>query len=91
MNDIGNMITIILFVSLWYSLFVVGRALLKPYEKLKLIWCPELHSFSFIETQANAGGSTAVKQCLLWPEHERCKQRCLGERKAPVRELSDRT
>jgi hypothetical protein len=78
MNDIG-IIAPLVFVLIWYALILIGRALMKPYEKLKLAWCPELRRLSFVETDAisKAGASVAVKRCLLWPEHEDCKERCV--------------
>ena len=79
MNDIG-IIAPLVFVLIWYALTLIGRALMKPYEKLKLVWCPEVRRLSFIETDAiskSGGAPVSVKRCLLWPEHEDCKERCV--------------
>jgi hypothetical protein len=77
MNDIG-IIAPLVFVLIWYALTLIGRALMKPYEKLKLVWCPEVRRLSFVETDAILeGGGASVRRCLLWPEHEDCKERCV--------------
>lgn len=73
-----GIIATVVFVAIWYAMTLIGRALLKPYEKLKLVWCPEVRSFSFVETEPKADSSSvSVKRCLLWPEHEGCKRRCI--------------
>ena len=78
MDDV-RIIAALVFVLIWYALTLIGRALMKPYEKLKLVWCPEIRCPSFVETDANSkgGASVSVKRCLLWPEHEDCKERCV--------------
>ncbi len=80
MNDITMIIAALLFVLIWYGLTLIGRALFKPFEKMKLVWCPEVGSFSFVEPQPTSGIASAplsVKHCLLWREYERCKKRCV--------------
>ena len=78
MND--RIIAALVFVIIWYALVLIGRALFKPFEKLKLVWCPEARNVSFIETVATSAAShssPAVKRCLLWPEYKSCNQRCI--------------
>jgi hypothetical protein len=79
MNDIAFTVAAILFLLSWYGVILVGRRLLQAYEKLQLAWCPEIHSFSFIETNKPLKGdvSVLVNQCLLWPEFKGCNQRCV--------------
>ena len=78
MDDL-RIIAVLVFVLIWYALTLIGRVLMKPYETLKLVWCPEMTAPSFVETDANSKGgvSVSVKRCLLWPEHEDCKERCV--------------
>jgi hypothetical protein len=86
MNDIG-IIAPLVFVLIWYALTLIGRALMKPYEKLKLTWCPELRRLSFVEADAiskGSGASVSVKRCLLWPEHKSCKEGCLRQGQSRV-------
>lgn len=75
MND--RIIAALVFVIIWYALVLIGRALFKPYEKLKLVWCPQARQFSFIEAVSTSGGGRLVKSCLLWPEYKSCNQRCI--------------
>jgi len=78
MNDLTRIIVTLVFTSIWYAMTLIGRALFKPYEKLKLVWCPEVRSLSFVETAATSKGKDAhVKRCLLWPEYRACGQRCV--------------
>ena len=78
MNDLTNLVAILVFTSIWYAMTLIGRALFKPYEKLRLVWCPEVRSLSFVETAATSKGKDAqVKRCLLWPEYRACRQRCV--------------
>jgi hypothetical protein len=80
MSDITMIIATLVFVLIWYGLTLIGRALFKPFEKMNLVWCPEVRSFSFVETQPTSGSAFApvsLKHCLLWPDHERCKERCV--------------
>jgi hypothetical protein len=80
MNDISRIISALVFVIIWYALTLIGRALFRPYEKLKMVWCPEARNVSFIETVATSAGShssPAVKRCLLWPENKTCRQSCI--------------
>jgi hypothetical protein len=75
-----GIIATVVFVLIWYAMTLIGRWLFKPYEKLKLVWCPEVRSFSFVETDPIPkadSSSVSVKRCLLWPEHEDCKRRCV--------------
>ena len=39
---------------------------MKPYEKLKLVWCPEVRRLSFVETDAisEGGGASGFSQAL---------------------------
>ena len=46
MNDLTRIIAALVFVIIWYAMTLIGRALFKPYEKLKLVWCPEARNFS---------------------------------------------
>jgi hypothetical protein len=80
MNDLTRIIAALVFVIIWYAMTLIGRALFKPYEKLKLVWCPEVRNFSFVETVAISKGehsSAPVKCCLLWPEYKTCRQGCI--------------
>jgi len=82
MNDLTKLVAILVFTSIWYAMTLIGRALFKPYEKLRLVWCPEVRSLSFVETAAASNGNDAVvrvpvKRCLLWPDHKACGQRCV--------------
>jgi hypothetical protein len=56
---------------------LIGRALFKPYEKMKLVWCPEARQFSFVEAVGKPAGGRSVTACLLWPEYKSCGQRCI--------------
>ena len=75
MND--RIIAALVFVIIWYALVLIGRALFKPYEKLKLVWCPHARQFSFIEAVSTSGAGRLVRSCLLWPEYKSCNQRCI--------------
>ena len=80
MNDLTKIIAPLVFTSIWYAMTLIGRALFKPYEKLKLVWCPEARNFSFVEMVATSKGvhaSAPVKRCLFWPEHKACSQQCV--------------
>jgi hypothetical protein len=79
MNDTAFAVAAILFLLSWYGVILVGRKLLRAYEKLQLVWCAEVGSFSFTETSPSLKGdvSVAVKRCLLWPEFKDCDQRCV--------------
>jgi hypothetical protein len=80
MNDLTKLVAILVFTSIWYAMTLIGRALFKPYEKLRLVWCPEVRSLSFVETAAASNDNDAVvpvKRCLLWPDHKACGQRCV--------------
>ena len=80
MNEMTRIIASLVFVSIWYAMTLIGRALFKPYEKLKLVWCPEARNFSFVEMVPASKGSHAsapVKRCLLWPQYRACSQRCV--------------
>ena len=72
-----RIIAALVFVIIWYALVLIGRTLFKPFEKLKLVWCPEARQFSFIEAFGKSEGGRSVKSCLLWPEHKSCNQRCI--------------
>jgi hypothetical protein len=80
MNEMSRIIASLVFVSNWYAMTLIGRALFKPYEKLKLVWCPEARNFSFVEIVAipkAVHASAPVKRCLLWPKYRACSQRCV--------------
>lgn len=77
MNDMTKIIATLVFTLIWYAMTLIGRALFRPYEKLRLVWCREARSISFIETTANKDAATPVKRCLLWPEYKACGQRCV--------------
>ena len=81
MYDMPRIVAAVVFVVLWYALTLIGRALFKPYEKLKLVWCPHVRSLSFVEAQAisakGSAPSVSVRHCLLWREHENCQERCV--------------
>jgi hypothetical protein len=80
MNEMTRIIASLVFVSIWYAMTLIGRVLFKPYEKLKLVWCPEARNFSFVEIVAKPKGvhaSAPVKRCLFWPEYRACSQRCV--------------
>jgi hypothetical protein len=80
MNDMTKIIAILVFASIWYAMTLIGRALFRPYEKLKMVWCPEARNVSFVETVApseSSHSSPAVKSCLLWPEYKSCRQGCI--------------
>ena len=57
MNEMTRIIASLVFVSIWYAMTLIGRALFKPYEKLKLVWCPEARNFSFVEIVPTSKGS----------------------------------
>jgi hypothetical protein len=79
MNE-AKMIAMVVFTSIWYAMTLIGRALFKPYEKMRLVWCPEVRCMSFVETVATPkgkGATTPVKRCLLWPEYGTCGRRCV--------------
>lgn len=79
-DDITMIIATFAFVLIWYALTLIGRALFKPFEKMKLVWCPEVRSFSFVETEPKLGSAhspVSVRCCLLWPEYKHCNERCL--------------
>jgi hypothetical protein len=81
MNDIAVMAAITLFVLAWYGLTLIGREVLRRYETLSIVWCPEVRSFSYIQTEtATDRSSVSVKSCLLWPEYSECKSRCVVRR-----------
>jgi hypothetical protein len=75
MND--RIIAALAFVIIWYALVLIGRALFRPFEKLKLVWCPEARQFSFVEAVGKSEGGRSVKSCLLWPEYKSCRQGCI--------------
>ena len=77
MTEMNEIITAVVFVIIWYGLILIGRALFRSYEKMKLVWCPEVRSFSLIETGTVSKAVSVVKHCLLWPEYKSCKQRCV--------------
>jgi hypothetical protein len=79
MYDVFVMIAVIIFVLAWYGLTLAGRAVLKPYEKMKVVWCPVVGSFSYVETEECANGTPrlSVQRCLLWPEYRGCKNQCV--------------
>jgi len=80
MSDMTKIIATLVFASIWYAMTLIGRALFRPYEKLRLVWCPEARRMSFVETVATSKGkaaATPVKRCLLWPDHKTCGQRCV--------------
>jgi hypothetical protein len=80
MNELAKIVAALVFTSIWYAMTLIGRALFKPYEKLRLVWCPEVKCLSFIETVAPLKGknpATPVKRCLLWPDYKNCEQRCV--------------
>jgi hypothetical protein len=79
MTEMNEIFAALVFVIIWYGLILIGRALFKPYEKMKLVWCSEVRSFSFIETDTVSKGDSVVKHCLLWPEYGGCKQRCVKQ------------
>ena len=87
MNELAKIVTSLVFTSIWYAMTLIGRALFKPYEKLRLVWCPEVRCTSFIETVAAPKGkdlATRVKHCLLWPEYQNCGQRCVKKSEGPL-------
>jgi hypothetical protein len=80
MHDLYETMAMITFVLGWYGVFLGARLALKSSERLRLVWCPALSTFSLIEAVASMNGSDApvVKNCLLWPEYGECSGRCLG-------------
>ena len=56
MNDMTKIIATLVFASIWYAMTLIGRALFRPYEKLRLVWCPEVRRMSFVETVATSKG-----------------------------------
>jgi len=80
MNELAKIVATLVFTSIWYAMTLIGRALFKPYEKLRLVWCPEVRCLSFVETVAMLKGkdkAAPVKRCLLWPDYKNCGQRCV--------------
>lgn len=78
MNDVAVMAAVTIFVLTWYGLTRIGRKVFKRYEDMRMVWCPEIGSFSYIETARGKNGSpVSVKRCLLWPEYRQCKTRCV--------------
>lgn len=64
MYDVFVMVAVIIFVLAWYGLTLAGRAVLKPYEKMKVVWCPAVGSFSYIETEECVNGAASVGTAL---------------------------
>jgi hypothetical protein len=80
MSDMTKIIVALVFVSIWYALTLIGRALFKPYERMKLVWCPEVRGFSCVQLGPVSGSApepVSVQRCLLWPEYKGCKERCV--------------
>ena len=50
MNDVAVMAAVTIFVLTWYGLTRIGRKVFKRYEDMRMVWCPEIGSFSYIET-----------------------------------------
>lgn len=81
MSDLMLTMTAISFLLVWYSLILVIAYVLKPHETLRIVWCPETSSFSFVEVEIDSSAAehaVAVKHCLFWPEFRACSRRCVG-------------
>jgi hypothetical protein len=80
MNDVTVMSAVVVFVLGWYGLTLAGRALLKGYENSRLVWCPEVRSFSYVEVEESShdGSLISVRHCSLWPQYRGCKSRCVN-------------
>jgi hypothetical protein len=80
MYDLYETMAMITFVLGWYGVTLAGRLALKHCEKMRLVWCPALSTFSFVEPAQSMNNlhRSTVKNCLLWPEYGECSGRCLG-------------
>jgi hypothetical protein len=80
MNDFTLTIGALLFIFGWYGLSkIVGRWSRRT-EKLRVVWCGRLKTFSLVETKPapnDKGNDPEVDRCLLWPEFHDCDQRCI--------------
>jgi hypothetical protein len=79
MNEMFVTMAAILFLFGWYGLIMIVAYFLAPTQKLRFVWCRETGSFSLVETLAAPGarGAPFITHCLLWPEFESCKRRCV--------------
>jgi hypothetical protein len=93
MYDLYEMMAMITFVLGWYTVILAGHLALKSSEKMRLVWCPKLSTFSFVEAADGLDGihGAVVKKCLLWPEYGKCGGGCLMRTAALSAPASERT
>ena len=92
MNELTLTIGALLFIFGWYGLSKIVGRWSRRLEKLRVVWCGQLKTFSLVETKPapdDTGNNPEVRRCLLWPEYHDCDQRCI--RSKPLRLLRRKT
>ncbi len=77
MTDLEVTLETALFLFGWYGVILLAGRLLASMEKIRLVWCPDILSFSWVKTSIlkDTRAIPVVTGCLLWPEYEGCEGR----------------
>jgi len=78
MNELSFTLGTVLFLMGWLGVIFIVRGALASLENFRLVWCPEMFTFSWVETAVrNLRADPELRTCSLWPEQQGCKQRCV--------------
>lgn len=79
MNELNFTMATTLFLLGWYGVILIVRRALAPLENIRLVWCPDIFAFSWVEitVKRQRRAISAVRNCLLWPEQQGCEQHCI--------------
>jgi len=79
MNELNFTMATTLFLLGWYGVILIVRRALAPLENTRLVWCPDIFTFSWVEItlKREVRAIPAVRNCLLWPEQQGCEQHCI--------------
>lgn len=79
MDELELSMATTLFLFGWYGVILVAGRLLASAEKIRLVWCPDILTFSWVKTAILKDAPTipVVASCLLWPEYKGCEGHCI--------------
>jgi len=79
MNELHFTMATTSFLLGWYGVILILRRALAPFENIRLVWCPDLFTCSWVETAIirNVRTVPEVRRCILWPEQQGCEQHCI--------------
>jgi len=79
MNELPSTMATTLFLLGWYSVILILRHALASFERIRLVWCPDMFTFSWVEMAriSDLRAVPEVRTCSLWPEQQGCGQHCV--------------